>query len=119
MVNTRKAHELLWNGSCTIKIRQENKDSVTKRIKFDEVSIYEDKPCKLSYVIITATNENNNAAIVIQKAKLIIAPEIDIPPGSKIIVTQNGKTAEYEKSGEPGMFSNHQEVILELFKGWS
>lgn len=119
MVSTRKALEKLWKGICTIYIRQETQDPVTKRMGFNEIPVYTDQPCKLSIETITTTNENSNAAEIIQKVKLFIAPEVDIPPGSKITVTQNGKTADYEKSGEPGLFTNHQEVVLDLFKGWS
>lgn len=119
MVSTRESLEKLWIGTCTILIRQESQNPVTKRTEFTEVPVYENQPCKLSIETITTTNENSNAAEIIQKVKLFIAPEVDIPPGSKITVTQNGKTADYEKSGEPGLFTNHQEVVLDLFKGWS
>lgn len=119
MVNTRKALESLWKGTCTVWIREEIQNPVNKRTEFGEAAVYEDQPCKLSIETITTTNENNNAASVTQKVKLFIAPEVNIPAGSKITVTQNGKTADYEKSGEPGIYTNHQEISLDLFKGWS
>jgi hypothetical protein len=49
----------------------------------------------------------------------LIAPEIHVKPGSKLTITQNGVTTEYKNSGEPALFDTHQEIILELFKGWS
>lgn len=110
---------MLWKGTCTIYIRQEKQNPVNKRTEFDEIPVYTDEPCKLSFETLTTTAENGTAATVTQKTKLFIAPEIEIPAGSKITVTQNGKTADYEQSGEPGMFTNHQEVMLDLFKGWS
>lgn len=120
MVNRHKqALQLLWKGTCSIIVREENQNPTTKRTEFDEVQIYTDQPCKLSFARITTTMENNNAAEIIQKVKLFIAPEVDIPPGAKITVTQNGKTADYERSGEPGLFTNHQEITMELFKGWA
>lgn len=118
-MNQRKALELLWKGKCTVIIRRGVQNPVNKRTEFIEETVYEDKPCKLSIETITSTNEKNNAASIKQSSKLFIAPEVDIPAGSKIIVTQNGKTTEYEKSGEPGGFTNHQEIQLELFKGWA
>ena len=75
--------------------------------------------CKLSFVTIKQTLENQNVAEVVQVTKLFISNEVDIPAGSKIRVTQNGKTADYEKSGEPAVYTNHQEITLELFKGWA
>jgi len=44
---------------------------------------------------------------------------VDIPEGSKITVTQNGVTHDYERSGKPAVYSCHQEVPLELFKEWA
>lgn len=119
MVDTREALQTLWKGKCTIYIQEETTNPINKRTEFKEVDIYKDEPCKLSFENITTVNESNNAAIVIQKAKLFIGPEINIPPGSKVVVTQNNVTSEYEKSGKPGVYSNHQEIQLDLFKGWS
>jgi len=119
MVNIKAALESLWKGTCTIVIREETQNPTNKRIEFNEVPVYENQPCKLSFETITTTKDNNNAELVVQGAKLFIAPEVDIPPGSKITVTQNGKTTEYEKSGEPAVYTNHQEITLELFKGWA
>jgi hypothetical protein len=119
VVDTSAALQLLWKGSCTVTIREGTQDPVTKRIIFAEADIYTDQACKLSIETITTTAESNNAAQLIQKVKLFISPDVLIPAGSKITVIQNGKTSIYEKSGEPGVFSYHQEIMLELFKGWS
>ena len=54
-----------------------------------------------------------------QIVKLIISPDVNINPGSKIIVTNNGKITEYKNSGVPATYSNHQEIMLELFDGWA
>jgi hypothetical protein len=113
------ALESLWRGVCTVYIQEETQNTKNKRIEFTEKAIYTDEPCKLSFENITTTVESSNAASVVQKAKLFLAPEVDIPPGSKITVTQNGKTADYEKSGEPATYTYHQEVYLDLFKGWA
>ncbi|HBG5847838.1 TPA: hypothetical protein OUL20_003776, partial [Clostridioides difficile] len=52
-----------------------------------------------------------------QKIKLFISPDIEIKAGSKLIITnQNNITKEYIRSGEPAIYPNHQEIILELFK---
>lgn len=119
MVTHRTALESLWKGTCTIAIKQEVKNLINKRTEFTEANVYLNQPCKLSFARITSTSENNDAALVIQGAKLFIAPEINISAGSKITVIQNGKTGVYQQSGEPAIYSNHQEVPLELFKGWA
>ena len=54
-----------------------------------------------------------------QRVVLYIDPSVDIPEGSKITVTQNGMTRDYERSGKSAVYSCHQEVPLELFKEWA
>jgi hypothetical protein len=42
-----------------------------------------------------------------------------VKPGSKLTITQNDMTTEYQSSGKPAFYSTHQEIVLELFKGWA
>ena len=118
MVATRKAIESTYIGQCTItehqKVKKENGSII-----FKEVVVLSEKPCKLSFEKIANNNQTNSAAILIQTTKLFIAPEIQIKPGSKITVVQNNVATEYKSSGEPAMYQTHQEIMLELFKGWS
>lgn len=115
----RKAIESLYKGSCTIKEYQDVKNPVTHITKKQEVTVLENQPCRLSYSKIASTTQTNAPATVVQTIKLFIAPEIDVKPGSKLVVTQNGRTVEYSRSGEPAVYSNHQEILLELFKGYA
>lgn len=114
----RKAIEMTYDGTCTItehqKIQKENKST-----GFKDVVVLENQSCKLSFSSITNTKANEAAAMVVQSAKVLIAPEISIKPGSMLTITQNGVTTSYIKSGEPALFDTHQEIILELFKGWA
>jgi hypothetical protein len=48
--------------------------------------------------------------------KLFLAPEIVVKPGSKLKVTQAGRTECYVRSGEPAVYGSHQEIVLELWK---
>lgn len=118
MVAVRQAIEPMYIGTCTItehqKVQKPNKST-----GFQDVVILENQACKLSFEKITNTNQTETAALVVQTAKVLIAPEIIIKPGSKLTITQNGVTTEFKNSGEPAMFGSHQEIILELFKGWS
>ena len=66
------------------------------------------------YVVQTET-----AAVQAQGVKLFLAPEIVISSNSKIVVTQNGVTDEYSASGIPAIYSTHQEITLESFRGWA
>ena len=65
------------------------------------------------------TEPNEEAAQVAQSVVLYIDPSVDIPEGSKVTVTQNGVTRDYERSGTPAVYSTHQEIPLELFRGWA
>lgn len=119
MVKARKAIESLYDGTCTItehqKIKKENKST-----GFQDVMVLENEPCRLSFKTINNTNSTETgASAVVQIAKVFLAPEIKVKPGSKLSVTQNGVTTEYKSSGEPAFYSTHQEIVLELFKGWA
>lgn len=54
-----------------------------------------------------------------QTVTLYIDPDLEIPEGSKITVTQNGVIGDYERSGKAAVYTCHQEVPLELFRGWA
>ncbi|MEG0258715.1 MAG: hypothetical protein RR595_08525 [Lysinibacillus sp.] len=115
----RKALERLWRGKCTVIAWQEVEDPITHITKHDEVVLYEDLKCKLSHKNISTTSSTGAGAIVIQQIKLSLGNEFEIPPGCKITITQNGKTADYARSGEPGIFIDHQEIVLDIFEGWA
>ena len=118
MVKIRKAKELMYVGLCSVieykKFKNENKST-----SFKEVLVLENEPCKLSFKNITSASETQNVSVITQSVSLILSPDVVVKSGSKIIVTQNGVTKDYKSSGEPAVYSTHQEIILELFKGWS
>lgn len=115
----RKSIEKLYNDKCNVYEYISYIDPVTKRTKHKEDIVHEDIPCKLSFKTITSTTINDGVGKIGQAAKLFINPEIEIKSGSKIVVTRNNKVKEYKNSGEPAIFANHQEIILELFEKWS
>lgn len=110
----------LWRGKCTVTVRNnDTTDENTGRVAVGEVDTYTDEPCRISFDTVNATQPENNAANIVQSITLFIDRAVAIPEGSKITVTQNGVTAVYEKSGKPAVYSTHQEIPLELFKGWA
>lgn len=66
--------------------------------------------CRISHKSVVSTEPNEEAAQVAQSVVLYIDPSVDIPEGSKITVTQNGMTRDYERSGKSAVYSCHQEV---------
>lgn len=110
----------LWRGKCTVTVRNnDTTDENTGRVVVGEVDTYTNEPCRISFDTVNATQPENNAANIVQSIMLYIDREVVIPEGSKITVTQNGVTAVYEKSGKPAVYSTHQEIPLEIFKGWA
>lgn len=110
----RKAIESRYIGKCTIKIKGKVTDPITNISKNGEIDLIENEPCRLSYKTVPTMNNNESADTVKQIIKLFIRPELDIPAGSKIIVTQHGRTNIYRNSGFPEIHTSHQEVVLEL-----
>ncbi|MBD8037093.1 hypothetical protein H9635_10080 [Solibacillus sp. A46] len=120
MVSTRrKALETLWHGTCDVIGWGEVTDPLTHITKPGEFILHQSLKCKLSHKNISATSQTGAGAIIVQQIKLSLGNEHDIPAGCKIIVSQNGKTAEYARSGEPAVFIDHQEIVLDVFKGWT
>lgn len=110
----------LWRGKCTVTVRNnDTTDENTGRVVVGEVDTYTDEPCRISFDTVNATQPENNAANIVQSITLFIDRAVVIPEGSKITVTQNGATAVYGKSGKPAVYSTHQEIPLEIFKGWA
>lgn len=118
MVKGRKAIESLYDDVCTItehrKVKKENKST-----GFDDVIVLENQPCRLSYKTVNNANQNETATSIVQLTKVFIAPEIQVKPGSKLTITHKGVVKEYKNSGEPAIYDTHQEIVLELFKGWA
>lgn len=119
MVNAqRKALERLWKDRCTVYHRVKVKDPISKLTDSKEMPLLQDQPCKLSFETLTSSN-GDPVATVSQSVKLFISPDVVIKAGSKIIVTQHGRTTEYSNSGVPAVYPTHQEIMLTLFNGWA
>lgn len=115
----REAIESTYIGECDIVEYVTIKNDITKRNEHKEEKVLEKQKCRISFKNISNSNQSETTNNVTQIIKLFISPDINIKNGSKIIVTQNGKKQEYKNSGEPARYETHQEVMLELFKGWA
>ncbi len=119
MVNRhRQALERLWKDRCWVYTQEEVTDPSTKLTDFQEKPLFEDQPCKLSFSTLSA-NAGDELPVVAQAVKLFLSPELTVPPGSKIVIKRADREFTYTRSGEPGIFSNHQEILLTEFKGWA
>ncbi|MGN9164961.1 ABC transporter ATP-binding protein [Tissierellaceae bacterium HCP3S3_D8] len=111
----RKAIESLYKGTCDIYEYRKYTDPETEETitELDPEPVYKNIPCKLSKKTITTSNQTEIANTIQYSPVLFIAPEIKVKPGSKIIVTQHSVTREFEQSGEPFVYTNHQEIVLQ------
>ena len=106
----------LWIGRCTIYEYQDVIDETTYQTTQKPVPVVVDEPCRLSYQKEQATNIANGAAVISQSITLYIRPDLVIKPGSVIEITQHGVTEKYKGSGQPAVYCNHQEIVLELYE---
>lgn len=107
---------ILWTGRCTIYEYQNVTDPETYQTTQKEVPVLIGEPCRLSYNHEQATDIKSGAAIVSQSITLFIRPDLVIKPGSVIEITQNGITEKYKGSGKPAVYTNHQQIILQLYE---
>ena len=118
VVKARKSIESLYDGQCTITEYQEYQKE-NKSVGHKEVVVLEGQPCRLSFSTVTDANASDTASKVVQTVKVFLAPEIVVKAGSKLDITQNGVSTAYESRGVPAVYATHQEIVLELFKGWA
>nr|DAX84402.1 MAG TPA: head closure knob [Caudoviricetes sp.] len=108
----REAIQSMWTGICNIfgfKNSKNKYGTVVSEVK----ELYKNIPCRLSFKNISQTEQTESMAKTSQVVKLFIAPEVYVPPGSIVEVTQNGVTRKYKHSGISAVYTNHQEIILD------
>ena len=115
----RKAVESTYDGVAVVEEYRQVKDGITKLTNGSPVVVLENQPCRVSFERLQTAGQTESVAAVTQTAKLFISPDIVIRPGSKITVTQAGKTAEYTYSGIPAVYDTHQEIMLDTFRKWT
>lgn len=106
----------LWIGKCTIYEYKTVTDPKTHQSTQTVVPVLVDEPCRLSYNYEQSTNISNGAAVVSQSITLFIRPDLVIKPGSVIEITQHGRTTKFKGAGKAAVYTNHQELIMELFE---
>ena len=120
----KAAVESLYSGTCTVTATTPTFDESTKQTTNTDTTLFSNQPCRLSFISATPSDQlvsfshnlihsdTPRAHFVDQQIKLFIDPALDIPPGSKISVTQNGLTQYFKSSGTPAVYSSHQEIDL-------
>lgn len=115
----RKAVEATYDGTCRIYGMQSVKDPVTKVTMQDEALVQDGIACHLSYSSAAPAAGSDTVTAVAQTIKLFMTPELTVPPGCRIEVTQQGRAESYAQSGKAAVYPSHQEILLELWKGYA
>lgn len=86
---------------------------------FEQIKVIDNEPCRLSFSSVNSANQGDGVATVVTVVRLFISPDIYIQPGSRLVVTHQGRENEYGLSGEPAIYGTHQEFVLQSFGGYT
>lgn len=107
-----KSIQKLWTSRCNIinYLDKTDENSVTTTVK---TVVAENVPCRISYSSDNSGVQTNTTDNISQQIKLFISCDIEVKPGSEIIVTsKNGTVKHYISSGTPAEYTAHQEIML-------
>ena len=117
-MDVRTAMRSMWDDTCTVyeyhPIRKPNGSTV-----HEEVPVFVDEPCRLSFSRLTEAKQTDTAAEIVQIVKLFLDENVGVKTGSKIVIKCRGREFVYGYSGESGVFDDHQEIVLIPWKGWA
>ena len=111
--------KILWTGKATIYEYQNVTDPDTFLDTQDEVTVVTDEPCRVSFShdsVNQVVDSVEGVPKAMQVITLFIRPDLVIKPGSIIEVTQNNRTTKYKGASVPSVYTNHQEIMLELYE---
>ena len=115
----RKAIEATYDGTCRIYGMKPIRDPMTKVTRQEETLVQDGIACHLSYSSTAPAAGSDTVTSVVLTIKLFLAPELVVPPGCRIEITQQGRTESYAQSGKAALYSSHQEIMLESWKKYA
>lgn len=118
MPKARRAVESLFDDTCTIYTYEQIKNADTGVTEQQKIIYAENIPCRMSFSSFPSASNGEQAKIT-QGIKLFINPEIKIPAGSFVTITRQGITTDYACTGQPAVYTTHQEINLELHKEYA
>ena len=107
----RKWLEMTYDGTMTVMgSRKANVDGET--VVTPDAVLYADVPCALSFSGEPNGNQSEDAGEIGYQGTIFCAPELMIPAGCRITVTQYGKTYALVYSGEGIVYPTHQQLSV-------
>lgn len=116
--NYAAAIRSIWCDRCTVTVKEDTETPGGRTVQ-TEKTLFAHVPCRLIFKNIETVEESSNAARTVQATVLLLDRQYSVPAGSKITVTHEGITCEYERAGVPAAYSTHREIPLVLRKVWS
>lgn len=114
VIGQKKALERLWRDRCSVYSQVKKTDPTTHITSLVWEAVLLDVPCKLSFGSLQVT-EGDPVAKVGQTAKLFLDSGLQVPAGSKIVVSRPNEEPRqftFGASGLAGVFTHHQEIQL-------
>lgn len=90
---------------------EQTESGVTRPV---EKPLYTGIPCALSANRQADTTQTDASAEVNQRYTVFCAPDVAIPAGCRLVVTQYGVARNYCCSGVPNVYPTHQEISVLL-----
>lgn len=116
LIDARPHIERMYRGTLTVHEWISVTDPVTHISSEVEIITVTDQPCMLSNTSTAPITSEEGVPSVTKVTKIFVAPDIPIKEGSKLVVTQDGVTNTYERSGMPSVYPTHQEVSVNLME---
>lgn len=106
----------IWNDRATVYEYKDTVDPETFQSTQTLEPVLVDEPCRISFRQEQATNIRSGAAVISQSITLFISPYVYIKPGSVIDVNHYGTVTRFKGSSKAALYSNHQQIVLELYE---
>lgn len=68
---------------------------------------------RVSYSTIQKVEQENGIPVAVSQIKFFCGPEVDIKKGSYLIEIRDNRKSIFKCSGDPAIYSKHQEIVLE------
>lgn len=105
----RAALETTYDGTMAVTgIRKTVVDGET--VVTPDAVLYANQACALSFSDTPDSSKDENSGQVRYQATIFCAPELDIPAGCRLTITQYGATYRLKYSGESAIYPTHQQL---------
>lgn len=111
--------EARYSGTCTIYTMTKSTDINTNITSATETEQVKDQPCRMVVESFPATDTSQGVPAVSEIITLLISSSVTVAPGSRVAVTQEGRTEHFKSSGIPAVYPSHQEIELVRTERWA